>query len=270
MNYDIIDSNGLTYHTGMLLPVEKTTRVSMYPKVSFDRNTVEGLINDKDRVKSRDLFGDDWVYNQGNIGSCNGCAGAKALERSRVKSGMDHVVLSGEYLYSRINDSRDIGSMLDDGMEWLSKNGVAPFKSRHSQKYRERDFTAEDVRDAARYKGIECYGVDTELELATGLALGFVGVVAVHATNAFMNLDNQGRVQRSQGPGNHAVLVDDVRIIDGELCFDMANSWGLSYGDKGRGYLTWKNHLSQPNSNHYFYLIRATSTDSEDGTPELQ
>ena len=74
-------------------------------------------IIDKDRVKSRDLFGDDWVYNQGNIGSCNGCAGAKALERSRVKSGMDHVVLSGEYLYSRINDSRDIGSMLDDGYQ---------------------------------------------------------------------------------------------------------------------------------------------------------
>ena len=266
MKYDIVDG----FHTGMLLPESKRTKVSLFPKVEATKQEIESVLSDPNRATARELFPAEWIYNQGNIGSCNGCAAAKALERARFKAGMPRVVLSGEYLYSRINDSRDIGSMLDDGMEWLSKYGVAPWKQRHAQKYRERDFSAEDVRDADRYKGIECYGVDSEMELASGLALGFTAVVAVHATNAFMRLDSKGVVSRSQGPGNHAVIVDDCKIINGELHFDMANSWGTNYGDNGRGWLTWKDHLSQPNTNHYFYLIRATSHDSEDNVPELK
>jgi len=61
-----------------------------------------------------------------------------------------------------------------------------------------------------------------------------------------------------------------VKIINGELCFDHANSWGLNYGDQGRAYLTWDKHLKQPNQYHYFYLITATRTTNTDDIPEPQ
>ena len=271
MSYETIDYGGQVFHTGNLTPTKKLCTVKRFPVQSFDRAAIEGLINDSSRVKASALFNSNWIYNQGNIGSCNGCAGAKALERQRELSGQPRIELSGEYLYSRINGSRDVGSMLDDGMAWLTEYGVAPWKPSHAQKYKERDFSAEDVRDSVRFKGVECYGVDSELELATGLALGFTAVVAVHADNNFMRLDSNGIAGgNSRGAGNHAVGLDDVEIFDGELVFRMFNSWGTSYGADGYAKLTWDKHLKTTNQYHYFYLIRAVSDDTEDNVPELQ
>jgi hypothetical protein len=270
VNYDVIDYGGNLYYTGNLKPSVKACKVKRWPVQQFNRSTIEGLIKDPSRVKAADMFGPEWIYNQGSIGSCNGCAGAKALQRQRVLAGQPNIELSGEYLYSRINGSRDVGSMLDAGMEWIQSNGVAPWRPQHAQKYRSRDFTAEDVRDSVRFKGLECYGIDSELELATGIALGFTAVVAVHATNNFMRLDANGIAGGGNGPGNHAVGVDDVKIINGELVFRMFNSWGKSYGDNGYAGLTWNRHFKTTNKYHYFYLIRSVNDDTQDNVPELK
>lgn len=266
--FETIIFEGQQYPTGNIVPTKKKTRLKRTTLKTLSLAEIKKLL--EGRAKRRQLFGPDWIYNQGQIGSCNGCAGAKALERSKYLAGQDHTPLSGEELYSQINGGQDRGSMLDDGIYALKENGVADWRPEHRERFRERAFTEQDRKTRKDNKALEAYGVDTELELATGLALGFVGVVAVHATNNFMRLDHKGIVHPSSGPGNHAVGVDDVTIIDGKLAFDMFNSWGTQYGDKGRGYLLWNEHLREPNQYHYFYLIRAVAKDESDNVPELR
>lgn len=270
MSYDQIKFGNKVYRTGNLLPPQKVRSFPRFPIPLKSQNEIREILNDKNRLARREQFGREWIYDQGNIGSCNGCAAAKALERARVLAGMPQVILSGEFVYQGINDGRDVGSMLDDGMKYLMENGAAPWKAYHQQKYRESDFRAEDFRDAERYKALECYGVDTEDELATALALGFIAVIAVHANNDFMRIDGNGIAGGINGVGNHAVGVDDAKVVNGQILFDMFNSWGTQYGDNGRAYLTWERHLKQTSKNHYFYVIRATTSDTQDDIPEIQ
>ena len=266
---DIIEHNGSLFYTGNLVPDVKTTFAPKMVSTSTKTEIID-LIQKPTRIAKRDIFLPSWIRNQEDRGACNGFAAAQALQRALWLAGEEKTILSGEFLYSQMNGGRDVGSMLDDGMDLLLSTGAPPYKDRHRRKFRPSDFTAEDFRDAANYKAFEIYGVDTELELAEGLAKGFVGVVAVHANNNFMRLDSNGIAGGANGPGNHAVGVDDVTIKNGELCFDMFNSWSTNYGDNGRAYLTWKKHFTQTSRNHYFYLIRATKANKSDDSPEPQ
>ncbi len=264
---DVIDYKGRLYYTGMNTAPAKLSFAPRYSP-SASKSEIIDLIQSPTRVKKRDIFGASWIRDQQSRGSCNGFAAAQALQRALWLAGRKKETLSGEFLYSQMNGGRDAGSMLDDGMKLLMDVGAPPYKDRHRLKYKSSDFTPEDFRDANERKAFEVLGVDTELELAEGVAKDAVGVVAVHANNSFMKLDKNGVAGSANGAGNHAVLVDDVEIIDGELCFDQANSWGTNYGDQGRAYLTWDKHLKQPNKHHYFYLITAVRTTNTDDIPE--
>lgn len=268
-SYDIIDFGGRLFHTGKLTPESRTTFAPKFVSTRSQRD-IQKLIMDTKRQDIRKLFTPEWIRNQEDRGACNGFAAAQAEERAEYKAGRSREKLSGEYLYSLMNGGFDRGSMLDDGLKLLLENGVAPYRDRHRRKFLEKDFTAEDHRDAVDHMALEIYSADTELELAEGLALGFVGVVAVHASNSFMRLDADGIAGSSNGPGNHAVGVDDVKIQKGRLVFDMFNSWDVNYGDEGRAYLTFDDHFQQTIRNHVFYLIRAVKTDKTDDIPEPQ
>lgn len=215
---------------------------------------------------SRVLFDDSWIRNQGQRGSCNGYAGASALSRCRALRGQTPVILSGEFLYASINGGRDVGSMLADGMKSLMENGTCPEDLVPHEEYRFDRISEEAKKAAGNFKALECYRVDTEQELASGLALGFIGVVAVHVGRNFLP-DANGIVYESQGVGNHAVCVDGLRIVGGECQFDMPNSWGTSWGDNGRGFLTWRRHLASTSSRHAFYLIRSATDDPDSDNP---
>jgi hypothetical protein len=116
-----------------------------------------------------------------------------------------------------------------------------------------------------RNKAHECYRVETEDELASGLAAGFCGVVAVHATNSYGRLDGRGVSPPASGVGNHAVLVHDVRLSpSGGYEFESANSWGLKWGNRGHNWLTWASHLQSTIKYHAFYLIRSAGFADSD------
>lgn len=219
------------------------------------------------KQRARNVFGTDWIKDQKNVSSCNGEAGTSAFERARHKRGLPRIPLSGASLYSLINDGQDEGSMLEDGMNALMKVGVltaeeAPWNAIYKD-------ARGQLPNRARFKALECYSVDSEAELATGLVSGFDGVVAVHVTNAFYRLSGTGVAGGSSGPGNHAVCVDDV-LYDtqlGGLKFDMANSWNVTYGEGGRAYLTWRNNLQSCLRYHRFYLIRGAVDDPQGENP---
>jgi C1A family cysteine protease len=170
-----------------------------------------------------------------------------------------------------INDDRDAGSMLDRGMHALTEKGVAREDLVRHESYLWRDMSQEARADAANHKGFECYRVDDESELASGLALGFVGVVAVHANSSYRRLDARGVRGTAIGPGNHAVGVQDVRLgDDGDFEFDEVGSWGRSNGQDGYAWLSWKQHLRSTVERHAFYLIRAASDPLNSSVPKVK
>lgn len=215
--------------------------------------------SDLGRQPGRTRFG-GYVRNQGSRGSCNGYAGAKALERARSRRYLDRVELSGEGLYAQINGNRDGGSLLVDGMRAIQANGVPPASMVPHEEYLYNRISAEAWREAAKYKAFECYQITNEAEMISALVLGFDVVVAVHAGRDFTTLRNDGTVPPSPGPGNHAVGVDDLRYSTtrSRFEFDHYGSWGLNVHDQGYAFLSWDDHLKYTVNNHGFYAIRST------------
>ena len=272
MNYETVDYGGKLFCTGNLQPAIKTTFAPEF-KPRMSKREIEDAIRSQMTTTQieRELYpSETYVKNQGQVGSCNAYAAKGALERTRCFTGQPYMELSAEHLYMRICGGADRGSMLDDGMHEMTRGGIPPMKPSHYQKFRERDFKPEDNRDALRFRSHECYAVNTELGLAEGLVSGFIGVIAVHATNQYMRMNSQEIIARSLGNGNHAEGVHKVSIINGMLAFRKFGSWGLNVWNGGCGYITWEDHLKQPNKYHQYYLIRGASDDTQDNVPELK
>lgn len=267
MSVDVIDGK---YFTGCLVPEQITTTFKVYeesqPLLSIEE--IRKIIDNELRAPARKRFpAGKFIENQEDTSSCNGWAGSGSLLRTRASVGLDFVRMSGDWLYSLINGGRDSGSMLDDGMEKLMSTGVAPYDLVQKKQYIYNRMSQEARQAAPRFKAFECYRVKTELGLASGLTLGFVGVVAVHASNAWSSLSN-GVSRRSLGPGNHAVVCQDVALNGDKLHFDIANSWGRRWGDDGHTWNTWNDHLVEPNKYHAFYLVRGATDDPQNPAPE--
>jgi len=269
MSYEIYDG----YHTGLLMPVTRPTTFAAYRVTQkiLTRDQIRQITSSPDRTPARQRFpASQWMRSQGGRGSCNGYAGAWALARARVVAGLPFVALSGEYLYSLINGGRDSGSMLDDGMAAIQSKGVSRESYVKHESYLWSQMSEQARQDAANHKGFECYRVDDETELASGLCLGFVGVVAVHAGGSYNRLDSRGVRGVSRGPGNHAVGVQDVRLNgNGDFEFDEFGSWGRSNGQDGYAWLTWDGHLESTVRHHAFYLIRAASDPQQSNVPQV-
>lgn len=269
-----IDFAGEVYRLGSLVPMLRDTATPLLTSapgfVTWTRADIEAAIKAKP-IKRRSQFANEWIIDQKQRGSCNAAAAVAALRRAFALAGRDdNPPLSWEFLYAQINGGRDSGSLLNDGMEALQAVGVPPLDlNRHpiNRHIFKRDYTPEDYRDAAKYKATVCYRITNEAELAT-LVLSGAGaaIVAVDVNNSFMSLDRNGICGGGGGVGNHAVCVDDVEIIDGELAFDMPNSWGLSFGQGGRAYLTWRRHFGRTVGNHDFYAVMAATNPGE-GAP---
>jgi len=271
-DFAVIDDGPNRYATGLLVPDERPRVFKRYAESAFpilEWDVIKKLATSDSRSMGRKRFGASWIRNQGSRGSCNGYAGAKCLERARVLRGLDHTPLSVEGLYAQINDGRDRGSGLQEGMEALVRNGVPPESMVPHEEYLWRRISQEAKDACSRFKAQEPLGVDTWQELCSGLALGFVGVVAVHASNRWSRLDSNGVAGESHGVGNHSVIVDDVVYIDGEPFVDDPNSWGTNWGWEGRAYLNWDLHFRKTINYHDFYLIPTTGDDPKEQNAPL-
>lgn len=274
MTLPIINTGGEERKLGLLQPSSPPT---LYQSLSdavgvLSPEEIRKLVDDPKRVSGRKLFDEYWTKDQNGRGACQGYASAGAVERARVRRGLDHVALSGDWAYCLVNGGNDQGSHLEAGMKAAEKYGYCSQETverlglRHE--YRRDKFPVECQQEATRFRGFECYAVKTEQELQTACALLFDVVVAVHA-GGNDSLDKHGICNWGNGPGNHAVLVDDL-IYDRELGgykYDHQNSWSTAWGDNGRSYLTFDRHFKQSIGIHLFYAIRSTSDDPQGDNP---
>jgi hypothetical protein len=231
----------------------------------YTREQIIEAVTDTSWVKAEEAFGDKWIKDQDGRGACAGYAAASALERAREYRGLEYVELSGDAIYAAVNGGRDQGSGLENNMKWLRDNGIPPASEVPRWEYRKSKIPAKAYQEGKRFKGFECFALNSELELASAIVAGFACVIAVHAGNGGLSADSL--IQWSNGAGNHSVCCDDLRYRGSVLEVQIPNSWGLKWGERGRGWLQWARHLSNPVKNHMFYAIRSAIDDTQGDNP---
>lgn len=216
---------------------------------------IKEVVTDRSRYPARQLFSDAWILDQLSYGSCNGHGLAGCGARARWRRGVrDGLQFSGAYPYSKMNGHRDNGSALADDIEVAQRWGFAPLSLvPATQIYPERQPAGVDA-EAAKHKGLQCYRIFTMQGLRTALAAGFDCIVAVMAGNNFSRVDSQGVCGVDRGGGNHAVGCDDLYWDGHRWLYDMFNSWGLKFGQHGRGCLI-DEHFAQTFSQHQFVAV---------------
>jgi hypothetical protein len=154
-----------------------------------------------------------------------------------------------------MNGGHDNGSVILDDIDVAQKNGFAPLSLVPANMIYPRQQPINADAEAAKHKGLECYEIKSLVALRTALACGIPCIVAVMAGNNFQRLTG-GICGIDSGSGNHAVLVDDLVWDGAKWLYDMANSWGVQFGEAGRGYLTdW--HFRQTFGPHSFVAVPA-------------
>lgn len=274
-NLPEIEFDQTTRRLGLLLPAEYPNEL---PPLRFalgfrvwDRQEILNAIANKAIKRRKQFAGNQWVMNQGSIGSCNPCAESHTARRTMALAGRNDIpLLSWEFSYAQLVDGNDVGSQLSESRNQGMTQGMPPLDlARHplNRDFRKRDYSPDEYEAAKNFRFEKDYSISTPEELATLLLSGQgAAVVAVHVGGTFTRLDRNGICGVDRGPGNHAVCVQDVEVIDGELVFDMPNSWGLNFGDAGHGYLKW-DHFVQTRPYHEFYGILASSNPFAGGEP---
>jgi len=236
---------------------------------------IRRLLSDSQRKKAREIWGPNRVKDQDGIGACQGYASASAVEKARELSGQPYVELSGDFAYSLVNGGRDRGSLLIDGFRAAQKYGYAPANTPGLVRweYRRDRMPAAAFTAAKAFRGFEGFTCDTQQQFASAIALGFVGVVAVHVSGNYSRMDSNGISLGGNGVGNHAVCVDDI-VWDanlGDFKYDSPNSWKRTWGVEGRAYYTFERHFRETIRRHKFYVFPTASIDSgADNPPPLR
>lgn len=261
----IIDEQGNERRLGSLAPPPNF--VSAFPEltsavVPWAETDIRKALADVNRLLGRKLFGVQWLIDQHSKGSCNGHASGSMLAKARWLGGLtDGLILSGAFPYSLMNGHQDHGSALEDALRVIQENGDCRIELATWDEIYPELQDPQAKADAAKRKGFSCYSIGNQCseaefraKLNTALAAGYLVGVAVHVSSKFQRLNSQGIAGVDNGPGNHAVHLDDMIWNGSEYLYDMANSWGPSYGEQGRAWLRWS-HFAQTWKVHTFYAV---------------
>lgn len=179
------------------------------------------------------------VYDQDGIGQCASSSACTVLEACRYMAGLPSVTLSAGDLYSRVNGGRDQGSLPEDNLDELLKNGVAP-ASKVPYIWNGRRYTDSATVAARKPNRIaEAYLCDSFDAMASALQQGFLTQIAIWWYDNFKPdangvLPPQGR----GGRGGHALMAYGlVKLPDGTWALLVRNSWGPGWGNSRDGVL---------------------------------
>lgn len=261
--------------TGLLVPESLPVGVFPPAEAAVPRMTLDQIVAELKQFGPRNGRKRwQWIVNQASTNACAGWGAIQALMRGRQARGQDHVPLSGSSVYCWANGGRDNGSHLVKCMEIIAGRGALPTSLSNINQIFTNQYPADVWQVAKRFRALptDIYETRSEVTLATGLLLGFVGCVAVHVGRNYQVWNGQGNggyVPAARGPGNHAVCVDGIEFdpARNQLRYDSPGSWSEGWGDRGRCYLDWPRHLDETNRYHVFYLIRSTTDDPQGPRP---
>jgi len=181
-------------------------------------------------IDRSNMFGSpDWILDQDGHGSCVAQGWVGALRRARVSAGMKDVKLSPCFLYAQINDNRDQGAIISDGIGALKKTGTCPFDIVGQNPIYWRQMPEKAKEEAPRFKLADAYRCNTWQETVSALLTGrFYVVYGYMVGNNFGRFDKYGVAGHDNGPGNHCNMAEGLRKLpDGRWVLDDVNSWGM-------------------------------------------
>jgi hypothetical protein len=243
------------------LKVPDSLPVGNFPRVE-DVGLMLSDADIRELANQPSIFDDpSWLSNQNPYNSCCSHAFNHAAERQHYRNYGVKLDFQPHFLYAHINGNRDEGALLVDGAKKLMEVGGVPLLSDapdNSRIYLSQYSNREQMYPT-NVKGNELYEVRNEKAMLSAMARRFSIVVAVHVDNEYVN--NPNFPKPNNGPGNHAICLDDYKWNDsiGEYQFRNPGSWGGQIGNKGFWFLTWKRHLANPNNYHVFYAIPGVS-----------
>ncbi len=175
------------------------------------------------------------VYDQDGKGQCNASATCTAMEASRKMAGLTGVYLSAGDLYSQINDGRDQGSLLEDGLYAAMANGVASVKLvPYVWDGRNHGNDPAVKADRQLYVVLEAYECPNFDAMASAVQQGFFIIEGLMWFNNF-DPDRDGWLpaRGSGGGGGHALCGFGLAQRSGVWGIKTRNSWSPSWGKAG-------------------------------------
>lgn len=189
------------------------------------------------------------VYNQGSLGSCTANAIAAALQYQQHVQGETEARHRPSRLFIYWNErdlegstDYDSGAQLRDGIKVVASLG-APAES--DWPYHPAQFAVKPPQqaydDALKYKAVQYSRVPQTVNalkaaLAAGhpVAFGFTVYESFESSEvAATGIVPMPDIHYEQRLGGHAVLIVGYKQINGQLYFEVRNSWGSHWGDHG-------------------------------------
>ena len=260
----IFDHNGIERNLGTwTVPESFVSALPPYEddpeQPMFTDEEIIRIVTAPDRRVVADLVPfEKYGTDQHSTSACNGHMVAGMLTGTRVLQGIDDgFVASGAYPYSKINGGRDAGSNLEEGLLQAMHKGICSQKTVPYDKIFPSMYPKSADEEAKNYRIENGYWAKTLQGFKSGLAAGGQGGCVVHVNrNGNFNNFTDGVCGVDGGPGNHAVISEDIIWTGKMFQFKGRNSWGLRFGNKGRMLLT-ERHFAQTFNNHRFYIVPA-------------
>lgn len=209
------------------------------------------------------------VWNQGQLGSCQGHASGACFAFAHKKSGHATFVPSRLWIYyqARVlegNPSEDAGSSIRDGFKIMSKLGVPP---ETDWPYKIETFanapTAKMVADAVKHKSVVYKKVTQTLtSIKAAILSGYPVAFGFAVYDSFETLEvaNTGVVPMPGYDetllGGHAVCL--VGYDDLSQMFIVRNSWGFGWGRGGYCLMPYPYVISQDLAADFWQVSIAT------------
>lgn len=251
----ILDENG-TVIKDMRAPIEPDAFIAAFETHVGDRAL--GLVMGAPRLKWVE-FGTtpntpliprkDWkpvdlgtflppVYDQDGIGQCASSSACTVWATCCNQAGLPYVYASAGDLYSRVNGGHDNGSLLEDNMQELITNGVAP-TSMVPYIWDHRLHNTADIK-AARLPNriVEVYLCPDFDAMMSAIQQGFVIQHGIMWYNNFKpDADGWLPASGSGRPGGHALCGYGTAQRNGVWGIKTRNSWGPGWGNSKDGTL---------------------------------
>ncbi len=212
----------------------------------------------------------NYVYDQGELGSCTGNSISMAIDMERVKQKLPAIHPSRLFIYynERVIEgtvNQDSGAQIRDGIKTVSPKGQGYCPEaiwaynihRFTQRPSNTVFNIAATNKVKQYQRLD----NTKLgDLKACLAQGFPFVFGFTVYDSFESevVSKTGVVpmpnfQSESVLGGHAVCC--VGYDDHKQSFIVRNSWGTSWGDKGHFYIPYA-YLTNNNLADDFWTIQ--------------